>query len=68
MKIKLDPAPWEGREAVTATWQEAGYRRFALVGRTDIISAETAGGDLLLYPERSAQHRALIAAFGLNQS
>jgi len=66
MKIPTDPAPWDGREAVMATWEEAGYRRFALRGRTDIISAEVSDeGELQLFPERSSGHRALAAALGV---
>jgi hypothetical protein len=66
MKIPTTPPPWEGCEDVKATWEDGGYRRFALAGRTDIISAEVVGGDLLVYPERSRGQKALVAALGLN--
>lgn len=67
MKIKLTPEPWDGKEAVSATWLESPtVRAFALAGRSEIIRVEIIGGDLAVYPERSALHRALIAAFGLN--
>ena len=66
MKVPLDPPPWDGRDVVAACWEEAGRRRFALKGRTDIITAAvTPEDDLLLFPERSSGHRALVAAFGL---
>jgi hypothetical protein len=64
MKIPIDPPPWEGRAAVMACWEEAGYRRFALRGRTDIVSCQVVGGDLLAYPERSSAHKALVVALG----
>jgi hypothetical protein len=66
MKIPIEPPPWEGCADVKATWVDGGYRRFALTGRTDIISTEVLGGDLLVYPERSSGQKALVAALGLN--
>jgi hypothetical protein len=62
MKIPIDPPPWEGRAAVMACWEEGGYRRFALAGRTDIVSCQVADGELVVFPERSSAHKALIVA------
>lgn len=68
MKLTIgDPSIWEGNSKVAATWEEGAFRRFALVGRTDIISAQVEspmlnGGKLLLFPERSAQHKVLLVA------
>ena len=63
MKIPVQEPPiWQDNAAVASTWEESGFRRFALVGRTDIISAKVENDQLLLFPERSAQHKTLYRA------
>lgn len=65
MKIKNDPAVWEGK--VSASWLEGlTVRAFAISGRSEIIRAEIIGEELAIYPDRSATHKALVAALGLN--
>lgn len=53
---------------VMATWKEENIRCFAIWGRTDIIRAEVVGGRVVLAPQRSSGHKALVAALGLNEA
>lgn len=67
MKVEIGSPPiWEGKDAIAATWTEGDFQRFGLLGRTDIISAKVEVGKLLLFPERSAQHKVLFKALGLD--
>ena len=63
MKLPVqDPPIWENNASVSSAWSEGGYQRFALAGRSDIISALVEDGNLLLFPERSSQHKTLYRA------
>lgn len=63
MKLTItDPPQWEDNEGISATWEEGGYRKFALPGRSDVITAQVIGAQIYLATERSAAHKALLVA------
>lgn len=68
MKLAINETEWTENPAIASHWPVEGGRCFALVGRSEVIVAEVIGGKLALYPERSAQHRALKAALGNNEA
>lgn len=44
-----------------------GYR-FIVDKRDDVVKASVADGQMIVYPERSSAHKALIVQLGLNAS
>lgn len=67
MRIKLDIAAWRVKPECERTWglpsnDAPEVVKFALVGRSDLISAEVVDGAIEIFPERSSQHAALRAA------
>lgn len=66
MTIPDDDEALYAPPTVMATWKEENIRCFAIWGRTDIIRAEVVGGNVVLAPQRSSGHKAVVAALGLN--
>jgi len=67
MKIPLDIAGWHENPKCERTWglpdsEAPTVVKFALVGRTDLISADVVDGAIEIFPDRSSQHTALRAA------
>lgn len=76
MKIAIDEAAWSGdarakpsEEAtgpVQAFIKTADSYRFMLPGRSEVIEVKIVDGNIDLQTDRSASHRALASALGIN--
>ena len=67
MRVPLDIPAWRLNPQCERTWGQPSNDaptvvKFALVGRTDLISADVIDGAIEIFPERSSQHTALRAA------
>jgi len=63
VKIAIDEAAWAARTDLgLLRW--AGELLFVLPGESQVIPARIVGGEIELFPERFAGHRALVSALG----
>lgn len=60
MKIKIDGEKFT--EAGLVFRQDGPVMCFMVPGRTDIVRAKIQGDDMVLMPERSSAHKALLKA------
>lgn len=69
MKIADNEAAYDAAADIRSWWSEGNYRQFAIRGLSNIVSAEriVSSNELLVFPERSSGHKALIVALGLNE-